>query len=205
MSRARRYATTLVAATSLVAFILLVTGWGAAAAASISKVIISNTASHPVPVVQHGTASVNVANSPTVTIAGTPSVQVVSTPFQEFMSAESSGSEECQDITPPAGTTLTILSFNADVTSEAANRVPDVYLVTHVQEQNGGINVRSLRLNLQQESSNEWTGDVRTTMYTGNANDPSGDTFSYSACISPYDSSGPFSAYFTGLVSGTVS
>ena len=46
----------------LVMAILLATGWGTAVAAQISNVFVTNDASHPVPVHEQGTASVNVTN-----------------------------------------------------------------------------------------------------------------------------------------------
>ncbi len=47
----------------LVMAILLATGWSSAVAAQISNVFVTNDASHPVPVHEQGTASVNVTNS----------------------------------------------------------------------------------------------------------------------------------------------
>jgi hypothetical protein len=193
---------------------------GKAALKNVSDVFVTNDASNPVPasivgqpsvsvansptVTIAGQPSVSVANSPTVTIAGTPAVQVVETPFQEFVVAETSGGESCQSVAVPDGKTLTITSFNADVSAEA-NRQPDVYLLTTVHQPNGANFVRALRLVLHQANANAWSGDVQTTLYSGNANDPSGVTFSYSACISAFDSQGSFSASFRGFVSGTLS
>src|SRR5437867_2572480 len=81
MNRLRRYALTLVAATSLVTVVLLVTGWGSAVASNLSSVIVTNTATNPVPfqavatvpVHEQGTANVNVTNSH-LTLAAEPPI-----------------------------------------------------------------------------------------------------------------------------------
>jgi hypothetical protein len=80
MRSVRKYALTLLATTSLVTVVLLVTGWGSAVAAQISNVFVTNTAADPVPV----SGSVSVSNLPatqsvsgTVNIGNFPSSQTV--------------------------------------------------------------------------------------------------------------------------------
>ncbi len=193
--------------------VMFASGGGAAVAAQISKVFVTNTAADPVPasivgnptVTISGTPSVSVANSPTVTISGTPTVQPVETPFQEFVAASSSGSEACDTIDVPSGKTLTIDSFSADVDGQ---RQPDVYLLTTVSAPGGGGGnfVRSVRLALRSSvDQTSWSGDVETKLFSGNANDPSGVTYSYRACIFATDTQGTFLADFRGFVSGTLS
>ena len=50
------------------AVVLLVTGWGSAVAASVTSVLVTNTASHPVPVRQLGTANVNLTNTTAIPV-----------------------------------------------------------------------------------------------------------------------------------------
>lgn len=93
MKRMRRYGSTLLATTSLVTIVLLVTGWGSALAAQVSSVLVANTSSNPVPVQavdtvpvhEQGTASVNVGNFPStqqvggsVSVSNLPATQQVS-------------------------------------------------------------------------------------------------------------------------------
>ena len=90
MKGLRKYAMTLLATASLVTIVLLVTGWGSAMAAQVQNVVVTNTASQPVPVQatetvpvhEQGTASVNVANSSVpVHEQGIASVQQAGTPM----------------------------------------------------------------------------------------------------------------------------
>ena len=74
MGRLKKHATSLLATLSLVTIVLLVTGWGSAAAANISSVFVTNGSSNPVPVREQnldgsnirvheeGTANVNVTS-----------------------------------------------------------------------------------------------------------------------------------------------
>jgi hypothetical protein len=163
---------------------------------TVTDVFVTNDASNPVPA--------TIVGQPTVTISGTPSVQVVQTPFQEFVAAQTTGGEQCHSVDVPSGKTLTITSFSADVEA-VANRTPDVYLLTTVHQTNGANFVRSLHLVLHQSNANSWSGDVQTTLYSGSASDPNGNTFSYDACIVASDSQGSFFASFRGFVSGTLS
>jgi hypothetical protein len=81
MKRLRSYALSLVAATSLVTVVLLVTGWDSAVASHLSSVIVTNTATNPVqvqavgtvPVHEQGTANVNVTNS-NLTLSAEPPI-----------------------------------------------------------------------------------------------------------------------------------
>ena len=63
MKKLRRYGLTVVTVGSVVTVVLLVTGWGTAAAAQITSVFVTNNAANPVPVRQQGTANVNVTNA----------------------------------------------------------------------------------------------------------------------------------------------
>ena len=63
VEKLRKWSLTLIATTSLVAVVLLVTGWGSAMAAQVTSIFVNNDAAHPVPVAQQGTADVNVKNS----------------------------------------------------------------------------------------------------------------------------------------------
>ena len=58
-SRFRRYTTTGVGFAALVTLVLLATGWGSAAASSISSVLVTNTANNPIPVTPTGTVPVH--------------------------------------------------------------------------------------------------------------------------------------------------
>jgi hypothetical protein len=88
VTRFRKYAVTLLASTSLVTIVLLVTGWGSAVAAQTSTtgVRVVNTPLQPVPVKAQGTVpvagTVNVGNLPstqavtgTVNVGNLPSAQ----------------------------------------------------------------------------------------------------------------------------------
>jgi hypothetical protein len=71
MRKVRKYALTLLATTSLVTVVLLVTGWDSAVASQISNVFVTNTAANPVPV----SGSVTVSNLPaTQPVSGTVNV-----------------------------------------------------------------------------------------------------------------------------------
>jgi hypothetical protein len=59
----RKYGMTVVTMVSVATVVLLVTGWGSAVAAQVTSVLVTNDASHPVPVTQQGTANVNVTNT----------------------------------------------------------------------------------------------------------------------------------------------
>ena len=72
MRKARKYALTLLATTSLVTVVLLVTGWDSAAADKISSVFVANTAADPVPV------SGNVSVNGSVSVSNLPATQPVS-------------------------------------------------------------------------------------------------------------------------------
>jgi hypothetical protein len=54
---------TVVTMVTVATAVLLITGWGSALAANARSVLVTNTASKPVPVHQQGTASVNIANT----------------------------------------------------------------------------------------------------------------------------------------------
>ena len=75
MTRFRKYGVTLLASTSLVTIVLLVTGWGSAVAAQTSAtgVRVVNTSLQPVPVKTQGTVqvvgTVNVGNLPSTQAA----------------------------------------------------------------------------------------------------------------------------------------
>src|SRR5438477_4922506 len=119
MKSLRRYLVTLMATTSLVTIVLLVTGWGSAIAAQVSSVVVTNSASQPVPVAQQGTASVNVANTVQVN-PGVVSTKAADNPaFQAFktkgLAAESNGGEGLLDTntyTVPAGKELVVESVS---------------------------------------------------------------------------------------------
>jgi hypothetical protein len=72
MRKVRKYALTLLATTSLVTVVLLVTGWDSAAADKISSVFVANTAADPVPV----SGSVSVSGN--VSVSNLPATQPVS-------------------------------------------------------------------------------------------------------------------------------
>jgi hypothetical protein len=81
MRKLRRYALTLLATTSLVTIVLLVTGWDSALADKVQSVLVANTASDPVPV----NGSVAVSNLPatqpvsgSVSVSNLPATQPVS-------------------------------------------------------------------------------------------------------------------------------
>jgi hypothetical protein len=115
VKRLRKYGMTLVATTSLVTVVLLVTGWGSAVAAQVTSVFITNTGASQavpvqavgtVPVHEQGTANVNVTNTTvpvheqgtaTVSVSGTPSVNVSNTTVpvhEQGTAAVRSGNEE---------------------------------------------------------------------------------------------------------------
>jgi hypothetical protein len=63
MSRLGRGGATVVTMVSVASLVLLATGWGSAVAANVTSVFVTNRASNPVPVKQHGTANVYVTNT----------------------------------------------------------------------------------------------------------------------------------------------
>jgi hypothetical protein len=80
MRKVRKYALTLLATTSLVTVVLLLTGWDSAVASQISNVFVTNTSANPVPV----SGSVSVSNLPatqpvsgTVNVGNLPSSQTI--------------------------------------------------------------------------------------------------------------------------------
>jgi hypothetical protein len=68
MSRLGRWGVTVVTMVSVATVVLLITGWGSALAANVTSVLVTNTASNPVPVHQQGTANVNVTNTTPVSV-----------------------------------------------------------------------------------------------------------------------------------------
>jgi hypothetical protein len=54
---------TVVTMVSVAAVVLLVSGWGSAAATSVSSIFVTNTTSHPIPVHQQGTVNVHETNT----------------------------------------------------------------------------------------------------------------------------------------------
>lgn len=169
----------------------------AQAAKQVTDVFVTNDASNPVSVHETGTANVAIQGSPTVTIAGTAKVQSVEQPFQQFVSGQYSGNgEDCDQITPPAGMTLRIDSFNVE--GNGATK-PDIYLLVVVGQSNGANFVRSVVPELQQRGS-DWVGTLATELWTGPANDPGNIHYSYSACIG----GGSQFATYRGFVSGTL-
>jgi hypothetical protein len=112
MQRLRRWGLTLVAAFSLMATLLLLTGWGSAAAAKIDSVFISNSAANPVPVREqavdaNGNIKVAVQNSP-----------APGQPFQKRLSTsgQSGDFDVSASFTVPAGKRLIIQFASASVT-----------------------------------------------------------------------------------------
>jgi hypothetical protein len=63
-----RWGVTVVTMVSVATVVLLLTGWGSAVAANVSSVLVTNTASNPVPVHEQGTASVKVTNTTPVAV-----------------------------------------------------------------------------------------------------------------------------------------
>ncbi len=129
---------TLVATTSLVTIVLLVTGWGSAVAAQVTSVLVTNTASQPVPVQavgtvpvdEQGTASVNVTNtSVPVHEQGTATVRAADNPaFTPFTAQVGTGSGESSFFSVPQGKRLVIQAVAgsagvvaSDTESHAAN------------------------------------------------------------------------------------
>jgi hypothetical protein len=76
MKHLRSYVVTLVATTSVVMLVLLLTGWGSAVASQVSSVFVTNTdANGNVKVHEQGTANVQVTNLPaTQPVSGTVNV-----------------------------------------------------------------------------------------------------------------------------------
>jgi hypothetical protein len=78
MKKLRRYGITLVATTSVVAIVLLVTGWGSAMAAQVTSVLITNSGpAQAVPVHEQGTASVSVTSTVQTKASDNPALRPV--------------------------------------------------------------------------------------------------------------------------------
>jgi hypothetical protein len=75
MGRRGKWVMTVLTTASVATIVLFVTGWGSAAASSVSSVLVTNTASHPVPVQEQGTPHVAQSGAWNVGISGTPSVK----------------------------------------------------------------------------------------------------------------------------------
>jgi hypothetical protein len=73
-----RYVTAGVGFAMLVTIVLLATGWGSAAASALLNVVVTNTASNPVPVTPTGTVPVHEQGTANVNVTGTPSVALAS-------------------------------------------------------------------------------------------------------------------------------
>lgn len=108
MKQLRKYGITLVAATSLVTLVLLVTGWGSAVAAQVTSVLVTNNgASQAVPVHEQGTASVTVTNTVPTKASDNPAFQ----PAEEteaFTLAQGASGGGGTVYTVPAGKRLVI-------------------------------------------------------------------------------------------------
>jgi hypothetical protein len=80
MKRLTRYAVALVAVAGSTGLVLLTTGWGSAVASNISGVLVTNTASNPLPVngtvTIGGAPTVHLASDSTVSVGNTPSVNL---------------------------------------------------------------------------------------------------------------------------------
>jgi hypothetical protein len=159
---------------------------------------VVNKAANPVPVTVQGTPTVALAPSGnTVKIDSSAAapviVQAAREPFQQFVTASSTGSEDCDVIVAPEGKQLTIESFSADVTDEVS-----VYIRTTASQGGGANFVRSLPVALAPRGP-DYAGSVQTLLHTGAASDPNGQTFKAAACVT---TSGGGNAQMRGFVSG---
>jgi hypothetical protein len=135
VKRLRKYGMTLVATTSLVTVVLLVTGWGSAVAAQVTSVFITNTGASQavpvqavgtVPVHEQGTANVNVTNT-TVPVheQGTAAVRSGNEEVSVHDQIENGTGNSCIDnsvYTVPAGKEL-VLEYIAAQNSGGATSV----------------------------------------------------------------------------------
>jgi hypothetical protein len=80
VKRLRRYGFTLIATTSLVTIVLLVTGWGSAMAGQVSGVLVTNTNANPVPVQAVGTLPVHEQGTANVAVPGVVSTKASDNP-----------------------------------------------------------------------------------------------------------------------------
>jgi hypothetical protein len=145
MRKVRKYALTLLATTSLVTVVLLVTGWDSAVASQISNVFVTNTSADPVPV----SGSVAVSNLPatqpvsgTVDVGNLPSSQTVNgsvspaaptTPvlLRGELSANPGSSETIQLFNDRTGATTQphrIAMGSITVTTQGGSATSDIYV-----------------------------------------------------------------------------
>jgi hypothetical protein len=154
-----------------------------------NSVLVVNGNDQPVPT--------SILGTPTVNVGGTVTVQPTRQPFQQFVSANSSGAEACDDVDVPAGKRLALESFSVDADGAIE---PHVYIMVTAAVGGSSSFVRAVEVDLR-PSITDFAGVANVLLHTGDPS-PGGRTFTLKACVAP--GSGASSGAFRGFVSGWI-
>ena len=187
VTRSRLAAVGLIAAAAIVGSLL-----GArdvVAVPSPNSVVVVNGADQPVPT--------SITGTPTVNVGGTVTVQPAREPFQQFVTANSAGSEACDTIDVPDGKRFALESLSVDADGSIE---PFVYIRIDASVGGSTSFVRAVEVDLR-PSITDWAGVANVLLHTGTPA-PGPRTFTLHVCVAP--GAGASSAAYRGFASGWI-